>query len=259
MPWWRSLQPSRGRCSSSRPSSSARSGTGVDPTWRLASGATSAASAPGWPSRIARLRASAAPATDPAALERLTRSAFRHHARTYLELLLAPSLTGAELERRVTIVDEPFVRETIRPGNRIILVGLHLASVELVGFIAASWTRGSTTAPMETLGDAELQAWMVRTRAAVGLRIVGLREARREMLAALERGEPVGIIADRDISGGGMPVELFGAPASLPIGPALLAVETGTPIYVGSHPALEPLALHRGARARRCSEHGRPA
>ena len=185
-------------------------------------------------------------ATDPAALERLTRSAFRHHARTYLELLLAPSLTGAELERRLTIVDEPFVRDTIRPGNRIILVGLHLASVELVGFITAHWTDSPTTTPMGTLDDAELQTWVVRTRASVGLRIVGLREARREMLAALDRGETVGIVADRDISGGGMPVELFGSPASLPIGPALLAVETGTPMFAG--------AIRRSGRSRYIGE-----
>ena len=87
---------------------------------------------------------------------------------------------------------------------------------------------------METLEDAELQEWVVRTRAAVGLRIVGLREARREMLAALERGDAVGIVGDRDLTGGGMPVELFGAPARLPIGAALLSVETGTPVFVGA-------------------------
>jgi lauroyl/myristoyl acyltransferase len=66
----------------------------------------------------------------------------------------------------------------------------------------------------------------------VGLRIVGLREARRELTAALRRGEPVGAIGDRDLTGGGIPVPFFGAPASLPIGPALLAMETGAPLYV---------------------------
>jgi KDO2-lipid IV(A) lauroyltransferase len=50
-------------------------------------------------------------------------------------------------------------------------------------------------------------------------------------MAALERGEPVGIVGDRDLTGGGMPVQLFGAPTSLPIGPALVAIETGAPTY----------------------------
>jgi KDO2-lipid IV(A) lauroyltransferase len=87
---------------------------------------------------------------------------------------------------------------------------------------------------METIEDAELQEWIRRTRAMVGLNLVGLRGARRALLAALGRGETIGIIADRDLTGGGMPVELFGAPASLPIGPALLSIETGAPAFVGA-------------------------
>jgi KDO2-lipid IV(A) lauroyltransferase len=42
----------------------------------------------------------------------------------------------------------------------------------------------------------------------------------------------VGIVADRDIAGGGIAVPLFGAPAPLPIGPALLAIEAGARIFV---------------------------
>ena len=50
----------------------------------------------------------------------------------------------------------------------------------------------------------------------VGLRIVGLREARRELLAALRDGRAVGLVGDRDLTGGGMPTDVFGAPAPLP-------------------------------------------
>src|SRR4029077_17321287 len=77
-----------------------------------------------------------------------------------------------------------------------------------------------------------LQRWFERSRGAVGLRIVGLREARRELLAALRRGEPVGLVGDRDVTGGGIPIVLFGSPAPLPIGPGLLAIESGATPYV---------------------------
>lgn len=173
-------------------------------------------------------------AADPRALERLVRSAFRHHARTYLELILAPSVSGEALERRLSLVNAPVVGAALRPGNQVILVGLHLGPIELPARFVRHRTGMPGTAPMETLGDPELQAWLVRTRASVGLRIVGLGEARRELLAALGRGENVGIVGDRDITGGGMPVELFGAPAPLPIGAALLSVETGLPVFVGA-------------------------
>ncbi len=43
-----------------------------------------------------------------------------------------------------------------------------------------------------------------------------------------------GVIGDRDIIGGGVPVPFFGAPAPLPVGPALLAIESGAPIHVAA-------------------------
>jgi KDO2-lipid IV(A) lauroyltransferase len=53
-------------------------------------------------------------------------------------------------------------------------------------------------------------------------------------LAAIRRGDPVGLVADRDLTGGGMPARLFGAETRLPIGPALLAVETGAAVYLAA-------------------------
>ena len=87
---------------------------------------------------------------------------------------------------------------------------------------------------METIDDPALQAYFERTRGSLGIRIVGLRQARREVMAALGRGEPVGIVGDRDLTGGGIPATLFGAPASIPLGPALVAIESGAPAYVAS-------------------------
>jgi KDO2-lipid IV(A) lauroyltransferase len=44
----------------------------------------------------------------------------------------------------------------------------------------------------------------------------------------------VGLVADRDLTGGGISVPLFGADAPLPVGPGLLALETGAAVYVAS-------------------------
>ena len=82
---------------------------------------------------------------------------------------------------------------------------------------------------METIDDAGLQAYFERTRGVAGIRLVGLREARRELTDALRNGIPVGLVGDRDLTGGGTPIPLFGAPALMPMGPAMLAVETRRP------------------------------
>ncbi len=42
----------------------------------------------------------------------------------------------------------------------------------------------------------------------------------------------VGLVADRDLTGRGIEVEMFGAPRRLPAGPATLALTTGAPLVV---------------------------
>jgi KDO2-lipid IV(A) lauroyltransferase len=171
-------------------------------------------------------------AADPRALERLVRLAFRHDARYYLDILRAPSLTPAIFERRVVVETPETVEATFAHGRPVIFVSGHLGPIELPALYLAHRSGRTFVAPMETVDDPPLQAWFERTRGSLGVRIVGLREARRALQAALRAGEYVGIVADRDIAGGGIEVPLFGAPAPLPIGPALLALETGAEIAV---------------------------
>jgi KDO2-lipid IV(A) lauroyltransferase len=185
-------------------------------------------------------------ASDSVVLETLVRAAYRHNARYYLEVLRIPAMTARTIRERVVVETPEVVDAAFATGRPVIFVGLHFGAIELPAMYLAERTGRQALAPMETVGDPALQAWFVRTRGRVGVRIVGLREARRALLAALKSGESVGLVADRDITGGGLTVPLFGAPAPLPAGPALLAVESGAPIYVAG--------LRRGAGGR---YHGR--
>ena len=175
--------------------------------------------------------AARAAANDPRALERLVRAAFRHSARYYLEVARTPSLTAREIERRLVVETPEVVAEAFGRGRPVIFVGLHFGAIELPALFLASRV-GGAVAPMETVEDDGLQDFFVRTRGAAGVRIVGLREARRELLDALRDGISVGLVGDRDLTGGGLPIPMFGAPANLPLGPAMLAVESGAPLYV---------------------------
>lgn len=171
-----------------------------------------------------------AAATDPKALERLVRSAFRHSARYYLEVARNPGLTPAYVDERLKLETPELIAEAVVPGKAVLFVGLHFGSLELA-VIFLAFQVGTTVTPMETIDDPGLQAYFERTRGVAGIRLVGLREARRALLEALRGGIPVGLVGDRDLTGGGIPIPLFGAPAVLPMGPAMLAVESGVPVY----------------------------
>jgi phosphatidylinositol dimannoside acyltransferase len=171
-----------------------------------------------------------AAATDPKALERLVRSAFRHSARYYLEVARTPGITPAFVDERLQLDTPELIAEAVVPGKAVLFVGLHFGSLELA-VIFLAFRVGTTVTPMETIDDPGLQAYFERTRGVAGIRLVGLREARRALLDALRGGIPVGLVGDRDLTGGGIPIPLFGAPAVLPMGPAMLAVESGVPVY----------------------------
>ena len=175
-----------------------------------------------------------AAATDPGELEALLRSAFRHQARYYLEVALTPSMTPAYVRDHLVFETQDVLESAFASRAPFIVVGLHFGALELPALYFAGRIGRVPTVPMETIDDPPLQRWFVRSRSSVGVRIVGLREARRELVAALARGETVGLVADRDLTGGGIEVPLFGHPAPLPVGPALLALQSGAPIFVAA-------------------------
>ena len=171
-----------------------------------------------------------AAAEDEHALERLVRYAYRHAALYYLETC-GPRAAPGRRRRRTTIETQDVVDEAFAAGRAVIFVGLHFGALELPALYLASRVGGAG----RTDGDRRrpgAPGLVHRTRGAVGIRIVGLREARRELTRALRDGTSVGLVGDRDITGGGSRTTLFGAPAALPLGPAMLAVETNAPMYV---------------------------
>lgn len=174
-----------------------------------------------------------AAADDPAALERMVRAAFRQAVHYYLDMIRV-GVGEKLLPGRLVIETPAVVDQALAPGRSAVLVGLHFGALELPALYLAQRSGRPIVVPMETLRDPALQAWIVRTRSQSGVRIVGLGEARREMSAAIERNEIVGLVGDRDLSGGGAAISLFGVPARLPVGPALFAIETGIPVFVGA-------------------------
>ena len=171
-------------------------------------------------------------------LERLVLAAFRHLGRYYLEVARAPAFDVERVSDRVEDRSSGIFAELVAeglghgegPGTGVILVGLHFGALEFPSYLLAE-AGIHLTAPMEVLDNAALQAYFMRTRSHKGLRLVPQERARAELVAVLERGEAVGLISDRVVRGRGTPALLFGHPVRFPAGAALLALETGVPVY----------------------------
>lgn len=179
----------------------------------------------------------AAAASDPRALDRLTRAAFGHYLRGYLESATLPRYGTPQKLRRVqaddwSVADRAFKSGPAGKTGRLIIVSLHFGAIEIPGLWATKTLGGRITAPMETIGDPGLQAYLERARGGTGMNVIPTHGAATELRAALERDEVVALVADRAVGGVGSAVELFGAPARLPAGPALLSDETGATAWL---------------------------
>jgi len=166
------------------------------------------------------------------ALNRLVRRAFEAHARYYLEVLRIPHASVEEIGAMVT-VDE---WDTLKPllANGAVVATLHLGNPEPYGsFVAAEGLHA--VVPVEEIRPKALFDFLLARRATGrGVRAVPLSKARTALMEELRAGGMAVLVADRNLAGKGHPTTLFGATASLPTGPATLALISGRPLIVAA-------------------------
>lgn len=180
---------------------------------------------------LARVCAATGRPSSGRAFASLVRTAFRNHARYYLELLRAPHYPAARIAE---IVDVPGweTYAAALTGRPAMLVSWHLGNFEPFGVYLA--TKGMRPlAPIEEIEPRELFEFLAVRRGSGAVELVPLRNARTALTRRLREGGLVAIIGDRLLEGGGQEVTLFGHPVSIPTGPATLAVTHGAGVVAG--------------------------
>ncbi|HVM24426.1 MAG TPA: hypothetical protein VM253_03405 [Candidatus Limnocylindrales bacterium] len=161
----------------------------------------------------------------------LVTAAFRNHARYYLELLRAPHYPLNRMDRYVDVPKWKAFQAALegRPG---IFVGGHLGNFEPFGtFLGMHGLR--PLAPIEEIQPPALYRFLADRRGGRRVDLVPVRRARRALATRLGQKGLIGIIGDRDLSGDGQAVTIFGHPTTVPTGPAALAVLYRASLIVG--------------------------
>lgn len=180
---------------------------------------------------LARVCAATGRPTRGRAFSDLVRSAFRNHARYYVELLRAPHYPHARIREIVQVPDWERMDGVLRSGPTL-LVGSHLGNFEPFGVrLAAHGMR--PIAPVEEIEPRSLFEFLTARRGGGGVELVPLRGARTALGRQLRAGGVVGIIGDRVVDGGGHPVTMFGHLTQVPLGPATLAISHRAAVIVG--------------------------
>ncbi len=197
-------------------------------------------------SNYARVR----PELGDAELDRLTRAGVRSYLRYWCDAFRLPVLSQQDLVdvMRLTGHDEE-ARAIVGRGEPIVLFLGHMGNWDIAG--AWSTTQfAKVTTVAERLEPEELFREFLQFRESLGMRILALTGDENpypQLLAALQDGGFVPLLADRDLTSNGVEVQLLGQPIKAATGPARLALDTGAALFPLSV-SYEPIpgrAMHR--------------
>lgn len=185
---------------------------------------------------VSRLRANYArvrPDLDPAQLDALVRAGMRAYLRYYCEAFRLPGMSHAEVDRKVRVEGDGPVRAEFAAGRPVLAFLGHLGNWDLAG----AWgTRA--LAPVVTVAERlepeEVYAEFLAFREGLGMTILPLTgggDVFAQLRERLDSPVLVPLLADRDLTGSGVPVDFCGHEASMAVGPAALAVATGAALF----------------------------
>ncbi|MDA3038721.1 MAG: phosphatidylinositol mannoside acyltransferase [Actinomycetota bacterium] len=173
------------------------------------------------------------PDASAAEIDRLVADGFASYGRYWAETLRLPSLSSSIIDRRFSVDGREHLLASREAGFGPIVVLPHLGGWEW----AAAWlTRINgigVSAVVERLQPEDVFEWFAALRSAYGINVIPLGPGSFPSLTAAVRAKDVVcLLGDRDLTSTGTMVDFFGAPASLPTGPAVLSLRTGAPIHV---------------------------
>jgi len=162
--------------------------------------------------------------TDREQLDKTVYQAYKDYGRYWAEVARLGRSSISGLKNDWTIEGGELLEEALAVNGKVVLALPHLGSWEIgaLWFARQGW---KVTTVAEAIQPKELFDWFTKKREKLGLRILPLSVDATTALAKVLNGKGmVALVADRDISGGGVEVQFFGRKAKLPGGPALLAL-----------------------------------
>ncbi len=128
--------------------------------------------------------------------------------------------------------DVEAIRAAVEAGTGAVIVTGHLGNWEVAG--AALAARGI---PLHAVAQRQANPHFDRlvndARARLGIRVIPKGGATKATLRALDQGRAVALVADQDARALGVFVPFLGRPASTHRGPAVLALRSGAPLFMG--------------------------
>jgi lauroyl/myristoyl acyltransferase len=164
-------------------------------------------------------------------LRGLSRQVMRSYARYWLEAFRLPVMPAGRLVGGMH--DSGHIRtafEYLEAGRGVVFALPHMGNYELAGAWIIARGAGSITTVAERLKPEPVYDRFVAFREGLGIEVLPATGGTQRfgiLAQRLRAGKAIGLVCDRDVTGGGIDVEFFGEKARMMGGAAALAAQTG--------------------------------
>ena len=173
------------------------------------------------------------PERDEAWVRRTAEASYEHLGREGMAMLRLSRQGKDEVLAATEVEGLDALREAVETGRGAIIMTGHFGNWEIGG--AALAARGI---PVDVVARRQKNPHVDRlineARSRLGMTVIRQGGATRAALRSLRKGRAVALVADQDARRRGVFVDFFGRPASTHRGPAVLALRTGAPVFMGT-------------------------
>ena len=173
------------------------------------------------------------PADDPL-VQASTREAFALYARYWFDTFNVLGWDDERVRDAFRFDGIEHVEKALAEGKGVVIALPHTGNWD-VGGRAMALRIAPIVSVAEHLKPEALFELFLEHRRRLEMEIIDLAtdNVGRQLTQHLERNRIVALVADRDLSGGGVEVEMFGRTRRMPAGPALLSLTTGATLLSG--------------------------
>lgn len=164
--------------------------------------------------------------------ETLIRASLASYARYWREAFRLPTMNLESVARRFdeNVDGVEYLDAAMKRGRGVIMALPHSGNWDVAGVWLVQ-KNGTFTTVAERLKPESLYRRFIDYRESLGFEVLPLtggdRPAYEVLVERVRDNRIVCLMAERDLTRSGVPVDLFGEPTRMPAGPAKLAIETG--------------------------------
>ena len=176
-------------------------------------------------------------------LENLVIKGLNSYFRYWCDTFRIHRWSSARIQSTVNTSNDHLLRNPMREGRGVVIALPHSGNWDHAGAYFCQEGIPLVTVA-EVLKPEKLFVKFLKYRQDMGFEVLGLDS--RAFMTLIKRAREkrlIALVADRDLSDSGVPVQFFGHTAKMPAGPAVLAIKEGLPLVV-AHVSYTSKGIH---------------